>query len=102
MDEWVRWELKDCFNVQIPADAKPRIDDDGSTAVIRMGNPGDVTEVLLSNYPLQKVASDEADQAEALRGILTDFFDRAVREAFGHPVPFHVEPVEDPDLDASC
>jgi len=102
MDEWVRWDLKDCFRVQIPAEAKTRLDDDGTTAVIRVGSPGAVTEVLLSNYPLESGKAEEADPIDALRGILTAFFDRAFLEAFGHAVPCHVEPVEDPDLEVSC
>lgn len=102
MDDWRGWEFKDCFKIQLPADSTPRLDEDGTTAVIRIGNPGDVTEVLLSNYPLQKGASEEKDLMEALREILTEFFGESFRESFGHLVPFHVEPVEDPDLKASC
>jgi hypothetical protein len=102
MDDWVQWNLKDCFKLQIPAEAKTRLDDDGTTAVIRLGSGPGVTEVLLSNYPLKQVAPDKAAQAEALRDIVSDFFGRAIVEAFGHSVPFDVEPVEDPDLDLSC
>jgi hypothetical protein len=102
MEDWVQWNLKDGFKVHIPAAATTRIDDDGTTAVIRLPGAAGVTEVLLSNYPLEKVAPGKAEQADALRAIVTDFFGRAVVEAFGHPVPFDVEPVDDPDLDVSC
>jgi hypothetical protein len=102
MDDWVQWNLKDGFKVQIPADATTRIDDDGTTAVVRLPRAAGVTEVLLSNYPLEKVALEKGGQADALGDIVRDFFGRAVVEAFGHAVPFDVEPVEDPDLDVSC
>lgn len=95
MMDWVQWNLKDGFKVQIPADARTRIEDDGTTAVIRLPNAAGVTEVLLSNYPLENVVAD-------VQGIVGDFFGRAVVEAIGHPVPFDVEPVEDPGLDLSC
>lgn len=102
MEDWVQWNLKDGFKVQIPAEAKTRIDDDGTTAVIRLPNAAGVTEVLLSNYPLEKVSPGKAEQAGFLRDIVGDFFGRAVVEAFGHAMPFDVEAVEDPDLDVSC
>lgn len=102
MADWVQWNLTDGFRVQIPADATTRIDDDGTTAVIRLPRAAGVTEVLLSNYPLEKAMPGKAGQADALREIVGDFFGRAVGEAFGHAVPFDVEPVEDPDLDVAC
>jgi hypothetical protein len=102
MEDWVQWSLKDGFKVHIPADATTRIEDDGTTAVIRLPNAAGVTEVYLSNVPLEKVTSGKTEQAAALRAIVGDFFRRAVVEAFGHDVPFDVEPVEDPDLKVSC
>ena len=102
VDDWVCWNLKDCFAVHIPAEAKTRLDDDGTTAVIRLGSGPGVTEVLLSNYPLKPVSPDPAELDAALHDILTKFFSGAVEEAFGHAVPFNVEPVDDPDLDGRC
>jgi hypothetical protein len=102
MEDWVEWNLKDGFKVHIPADATTRIDDDGTTAVIRLPNAAGVTEVLVSNYPLDKVTPGKAEQAEALRSIVGEFLGRSVVEALGHAVPFSVEPVEDPDLEGSC
>lgn len=40
MDEWLEWTLKGCFRIDIPADAQTRLDDDGTTAVIRLGTHG--------------------------------------------------------------
>ena len=102
MDDWVRWNLKDCFTVLIPATATTRLDDEGTTAVIRLGSGAGVTEVLLSNYPLRKVASERAEQADVVRDIVTEFFTDAVQQVAGYPVPFEVEPVEDPDFDGCC
>jgi hypothetical protein len=97
MDDWIQWTLKDSFKVQIPADAKTRLDDDGATAVIQMGSGEEVTEVLLSNYPLKNVTTDRTDQAIALRDLAYDFFNRAVRKTLGHEVPFNVDVTEDPE-----
>ena len=102
MDDWVQWNLKDCFTVHIPAEAKTRLDDDGTTAVIRLGSGTGVTEVLLSNYPLEKAIPEKAELDASLHDIVTDFFSRAVVKAVGRAVPFNVEPVEDPDLVTCC
>jgi hypothetical protein len=97
MDKWLEWELKGSFRIHIPADAQPRLDDDGTTAVIRLGSNGDISEVLMSNFPLKNVTEDRTELAIQLRDLADDFFSRAVPKALGHEIPFNVEVTEEPE-----
>jgi len=99
MSDWLQWNLSGSFRVQIPADAQTRLDDDGTTAVIRCGTGEEVTEVLMSNFPLEKPTPDTTALAEELQDIARGFFSRAVHHAVGHAVPFDVHFAEDPELE---
>jgi len=78
MDEWVELDLNGNFRVQIPADAKAGLQEDGGGAVIRLDNSGEATEVLISNVPLGRPADDRSEHAGALRDVVADFFTRTV------------------------
>src|SRR4030095_378514 len=97
MSEWLQWDLKGSCRVQIPADARTRLEDDGATAVIQLGTGEDITEVLLSNFPLKKPTQDRTELAIELRDHAIGFFNHAVAKAVGHAVPINVEVTEEPD-----
>jgi hypothetical protein len=101
MSEWLQWTLKDSFRVHIPPDAQTRLDDDGTTAVIRLGIGEDVSEVLMSNFPLKQPAPDRTALARELQNLGRGFFTGPVSNAVGHPVLFHVDFTEEPEGDLS-
>jgi hypothetical protein len=97
MEEWLEVDLNGNFRVQIPVDAKASLPDDGCTAVIRLDDQGDATEVLISNYPLGRATDDKSDHAGALRDVVADFFTRAVPKTLGHGIRFNIEVSEELD-----
>jgi len=101
-DGWVLWSPKDCFSVEIPADATPRLDDDGRAAVIRLGRGAGVAEVLLSNHPLKEVTPARVEQADVVREIAAEFFTDTVQRWRGPPVSFQVDRFDVIGFDGCC
>ncbi len=85
MDEWVELDLNGNFRVQVPADARASLREEGSSAVIELG---DASEVLISNAPLNKATNDAGEHADALRTVVIDFFNRTVANAV---MPFTID-----------
>jgi hypothetical protein len=92
MDEWVELDLNGNFRVQVPAAARASLRDEGSSAVIDLG---DETEVLISNAPLGKAANDAGEHAAALRDAVSGFFNRTVART---AMPFSIDVSEDGSL----
>jgi hypothetical protein len=95
MEEWVELALDENFRLQMPADAKASLQDEGGTAVIRLGDSGKATEVLISNFPLGTASTDRREHAEILRETLAEFFTGAVPQTLGREVQFKIEVTEE-------
>lgn len=102
MEGWKVLNVYGHFQIRIPTSAAARIEEDESTAAIRLGTFDDATEILISNYPLPEALRAQATRRDAVRGLVADFFNRAVKKAVGHEVAFECDVTEDLENRAWC
>jgi hypothetical protein len=101
LEGWKVIKIDGHFRIRIPTSAATRVEEDGGTVAIRLGQGEDATEILIANYPFKRNSPVQQEFLDILKDTLAVYFD-GVREVGGRELALDVEVVSDAENGAWC